>query len=487
MQEIELKFQVPFERRADVDAAVAGRVPTPRTRLQAIYFDTPTRALAHLGMALRIRREGRAWVQTLKGAGDDGLTRAEHNVRLSAASQVADPALHEESGVGKKLIALLAEPSSGALAATFSTDIRRRTRRVRVRGGVVELAFDDGWIVAGDQRLRVCELEIELVSGSPAAVIAASRSWVRRHGLWLDTRSKAERGDMLARGEAMAIPREASPVRLDPDCAMDEALKRVLRNVQDQILVNASQVASGDHGSEHVHQLRVGLRRLRTALKLFKAEDLMPQLAMEAASLFRDLGAARDRDVIEGPLRTELEQALDVAGSALAAPSVQTQINADEPARRVRSTSAQMAWLDLLDGTQAAGSAGEEPHAAKTLVRRLQRLHRRVKEDVKQLHVLDDASLHALRKRAKRLRYGVEFGVRFFEKRDARRYLRSLKTLLDALGERVDLNLAFDSFKARDEKDPAVAFALGWLAARRSDLAANVISPLRGFPARKVD
>src|SRR5438105_13332093 len=82
MREIELKFQVPSERRAAVDAAVAGRTPAPRLRLQAAYFDTPQRTLAQAGLALRIRHEGRHWVQTLKGAGADGLTRAEHNVML---------------------------------------------------------------------------------------------------------------------------------------------------------------------------------------------------------------------------------------------------------------------------------------------------------------------------------------------------------------------------------------------------------------------
>ncbi|MBC8058121.1 MAG: CYTH domain-containing protein, partial [Rhizobiales bacterium] len=80
MKEIELKFQVPAGQRMAVEAAVAGRAPKPRMRLQAAYHDTPERTLAEAGLALRMRREGRQLVQTLKGAGDDGMTRAEHNV-----------------------------------------------------------------------------------------------------------------------------------------------------------------------------------------------------------------------------------------------------------------------------------------------------------------------------------------------------------------------------------------------------------------------
>src|SRR5258706_3426716 len=105
MQEIELKFQVPAARRAAVDAAVAGPAKAPRMRLQAAYFDTSDHVLAKAGLALRIRREGRRVVQTLKGLGEDGLTRAEHNVDLPPGRDpegLADPALHAGTPVGER-------------------------------------------------------------------------------------------------------------------------------------------------------------------------------------------------------------------------------------------------------------------------------------------------------------------------------------------------------------------------------------------------
>ena len=96
MHEIELKFQVPDDRRAEVDSAVAGRRPSPRTRLQASYCDTDDRRLAAAGFALRLRREGGRWVQTLKGAGVDGMTRFEHNVPRGSARAAPPllPSLH---------------------------------------------------------------------------------------------------------------------------------------------------------------------------------------------------------------------------------------------------------------------------------------------------------------------------------------------------------------------------------------------------------
>ena len=119
MNEIELKFQVPPARRAQVDAAVAGRAPQRRVRLQAVYVDTPDRLLAQAGLALRVRREGRDWVQTLKGATDDGMRRAEHNVPLGRMNEApqADPGRHRGTAVGDRLLKLLAAqpgPQPGA-------------------------------------------------------------------------------------------------------------------------------------------------------------------------------------------------------------------------------------------------------------------------------------------------------------------------------------------------------------------------------------
>ncbi|TMH07639.1 MAG: CYTH domain-containing protein, partial [Betaproteobacteria bacterium] len=109
MHEIELKFQVAAVARAAVDSAVAGRTPRPREHLQAAYFDTADRALAAAGLALRVRHEGRRWVQTLKGPGGDGMTHAEHNVPLAPQAGVvplADPALHADTPVGARLRAV---------------------------------------------------------------------------------------------------------------------------------------------------------------------------------------------------------------------------------------------------------------------------------------------------------------------------------------------------------------------------------------------
>jgi len=317
MHEVELKFQVPAKRRREVAAAVAGRAPARRVRLQAAYVDTTDRLLAEHGIALRLRREGRVWVQTLKGPVGDGLSRVEHNVERGAAADApsVDPALHAALPLGARLAELLAQRPDAALVVLFRTDILRRTRIVRTRLGSVELAFDEGSIVAGDARLPVCELEIELKAGSPAAVLATAQQWVARHGLCLDTRTKAERGDLLARGWSVAPARLAGAVELERHADGTTAWRAVLRSCAEQVTVNASQIATGAYDDEHVHQMRVGLRRLRSAFRLFGiAED--GATAAAAAALFRRLGAARDRAVLESEFAGSLEAAWQRAGAA---------------------------------------------------------------------------------------------------------------------------------------------------------------------------
>jgi triphosphatase len=205
MQEIELKFQVPPEARARLTEALSG-TDARTTRLRARYFDTTDRLLARSAFALRLRQEGDGWVQTLKGRGDGLMTRLEHNAPLGADSGEATPALslerHADTPAGAALLALLAGAgrTPADLALQFSTDITRTHAEVQAEGAVVELALDVGQIEGGGQTLPVWEIEFELVSGPAEGLLSLAYLWTEAFGLWLDLRSKAERGDRLARG-----------------------------------------------------------------------------------------------------------------------------------------------------------------------------------------------------------------------------------------------------------------------------------------------
>jgi len=520
MKEVELKFQVPPEARKAVEAAVAGPQAARRIRLRAAYFDTPTGALAAAGLALRLRKEGRVWVQTLKGTLPEGtsMTRAEHNVpRADTGVTVPaiDPQLHAHTPVGAALLKVL-HGTDGVLARVIGTDIWRRARTVRVAGGVVELAFDVGVIEAGDamppRRLPVCELEIELKRGSPQAVVATAQRWVARHALWLDTRSKAELGHLLLHDDAMAEALRASEVKLSKSMMPAAALEAVLRSCLAQISVNASQIASGRHAPEHTHQLRVGLRRLRTALRFFDGARLAEaidevsreQLAVDAATLFRQLGQARDRAAVAEPLAIELTRALVAVGQSGELPRLAAAEELD-PTVLVRQPVAQRLMLNLISRVQgawpeASAQPAALPQGAPTsdvvapaawlplrsrLTKRLNRWHRQVLVDAQAFDALDDEGRHRLRKRIKRLRYAVEFSASLFDARAVRGYLKAMRALQERLGIVNDVAVGIALYSAAAPADARALFALGWLASQRERALAACQPDLKRFVGSK--
>ena len=521
MIEVELKFQVPTDARRDVEAAVA-RGASQRTRLQAIYFDTPDRRLAVAGVALRLRKEDGRWVQTAKGVGEDPMQRLEHNVPLAGTLGApadtlpgADPLRHAGTPVGDRLNAALAprkgEEAAPPLVAHYRSDVWRRHRPLRTTLGWVELAFDSGHLIAGDERLPVCELEIELLRGQPGAVIAVARRWVERYGLWLDVRSKAERGDRLARGVARGPVVMASPVAIDRGMSADAARHAVIVNCLQQILPNASEVASevgtkvaseaagevakGDAIKDHVHQLRIGLRRLRTALRFFDGwtPPPDPDWAESLTRLFSQLGVARDRDALAASLLPALRKAGAPLFELPPAPPGPT------PAELLRASEATLTLLMSLEfqieaqtPRSAIALAEASPQTidealplAQAAARRLDRWHRRIVRDAKHYDTLSDAARHRLRKRVKRLRYATEFSATLYRVNPVARYLARLVPLQESLGRYNDLCVGLKTYRAAVGDDPRAWFAIGWLVARRDKLLAKSANALERFAGAK--
>jgi len=473
--EIELKLHVPPARLAAVDAAVAGPARAPRVGLAASYWDTPDHALAAARLALRVRREGRRRVQTLKGAGADVLTRLEHEV--PASGDVPDPALHDGTPAGVRLQAALAKAPGETLVLQFETRVKRRTRLVRTRAGSVELALDSGHITAGERSVPVCELEIELKRGTPAAVFATARRWIARHGLWIDLRSKPDVGSRLASGSAAGPVLRAQALRLDAAMLPDAALRAMIRNALEQVLGNAAELADARGTPEHLHQCRIGLRRLRTALREFDAFAAGVDPAWEGAlaALFDTLGAQRDRDALAAGIWPALQAAGGPTLELLPSPST------DQLAERLRGAPFNLLMLDLMAFAhgQPPTPAGDGPALADAVAQRLRRLHKRICADAEGFAALAPEAQHRVRKRLKRLRYALEFGASLFPKRAVKRYLRELRPAQEALGALNDEAVARALLEARASEGREVWFGLGWLTARREATAAACEAGLR--------
>ncbi len=534
MSEQELKLHVPAATRQAVLKEVKQREAT-RIRLHAMYFDTPERELARARIAIRLRQEGNDWVQTLKMPGINAITRIEMN--HPRPGPVLDLSVYAGTEVEAALSAI-----KGELGLRYETDVLRLLRKVRTRYGTVELAYDTGILRAGALELPISELEFELVSGRPAAIFAVARGWQQRHSLVLDPRSKSERGDALAqlaerlaeedakadddlearRAQAIAqfwAPRGAASVKLREDMTAPQALGRIAAECLDQIARNAAVLAEVDTegvyragNSEHVHQLRVGVRRLRSAWKLFEGwvAPVPDAMLQGVRKHFAAFGANRDQDVLNETVAPALLRAGMPVIPMEAAPP-------EQDAQTIAGGKAFQAWLlDLLewtldvppplpsDGTQtiANGTPSDtapepairlegglsvssvkptiipmlapEPdpqRLRKQLARRLHRWHSKVADQGTQFAKLDIPTRHELRKRGKRLRYSLAFAESLLPAAKLRGYRKLLSKVQDVLGEINDLAVAKDYYESCTATHPQAWFALGWISARLDELA----------------
>ncbi|WPH20505.1 CYTH and CHAD domain-containing protein [Variovorax paradoxus] len=506
--EIEFKFHVPAQRLKAVEAAMR-RGAVVRTRLQARYFDTADQALAAQGIVLRLRKEGRRWVQTAKATGDNALHRLEHNVDLGAAAAggatpAIDPQRHQGTAVGERLAKVLAA-SGATLVERQSTDIVRLTRDVRTTGAgaaVVELALDVGKVIAhagtpDERESPVCELELELKRGDVQGLVALARRWSQQHGLWFSTVSKAERGArLLAKLDVVpAVKAEAPRFAEEKDRKPDgRAIQQaVVASCLAQMLPNASEVAAGSTDEEQIHQLRIGIRRLRTALRelagldprtgLFNGAEWEPPL-VEA---FRALGALRDREQIVKLAQPQLRDAGAPEFDPLAGDDAAAEV--PSPGEVVRAPAFQSVLVSLIGFTAATAAQGDvdeagQPSSApapldagearRHLRKRLQRLHEQAVRDGQRFESLATEDQHRTRKRLKRLRYLAEFVAPLFADADeekmpaAERYLKRLRPAQDALGEFNDEAVARALYREATARDARAWFAVGWFSARHA-------------------
>ncbi|MBC7728519.1 MAG: CYTH and CHAD domain-containing protein [Microbacteriaceae bacterium] len=533
--EIELKFRIPAARLTALRRAVATRGAQVQP-LVALYFDTPGELLAHARVALRLRREGEIWVQTLKAEGADAMHRLEHNVVVAGKRQPGlDLSRHDGSAAGQVLRALLAGARDEPLLLRYATEVQRTRRLLRAGDARIELALDEGHITAGRHRLPICELELELLAGTPQALLDVAGRWVDRFGLVLDVRSKSERGHRLAAGMLASPPTKARPLRLPADATPAQALAAMLANALDQVLANASAMADADLAevvtadAEYLHQLRVGLRRLRSLLRVYGplAPPADAALAPALATLFGQLGAARDQDAMAEWLWPALRDAdapwvpdfeLD-AGTGTGTGTAVVMGGGLDIAALLRTPATQRLWLSALAACQppagqaaalpaeSAGSATPaEPSAPpapaaparqseaplREAVRLpLQQLMRQVKRDAAGFSTLDHDARHRLRRRIKRLRYAADAAASLWPAKSVAATLRALTRAQEPLGHYNDTVVALDLFRTLAAQDGRAWFVVGWLTARREALAAPCVKALarlsrvRGFWRRR--
>lgn len=432
--ERELKLVVTDGDQLDALAAappLAGAERDDR-RLRAAYYDTAEGHLRRAGVSLRIRHDGASSVQTVKaeGVAAAGLfARPEWERPIAAETPMVD----ETTGPVAAVI------GSRPLEVRFRTDIRRRTFLIDWEGARIEAALDGGSVSSGAATAELTELELELKDGSLPALFGLARSLGARVPMRLGVRTKSERGHDLAE-EAAAVARKAEPVRLDADGTVIDAFAAVANNGLRQFRLNEDLLlATADNGSS-LHQARVGLRRLRSALSLFRplldGEGRAAPLGAALKRLAATLGEVRDLDVLLATADDALRSALaDLRAEAF------NRARAQLEAADTRALMLDLAeWLALgdwrvrpADPELAHGSI--IPFAAHAL----DRARKRVKTRGHHLARLDAPGRHRVRIESKKLRYASEFFRSLWTGKKARqradRFAETVEALQEELGK----------------------------------------------------
>ena len=435
-------------------AAVPAKGVGAAKRLRSTYYDTGDFRLRRRGFTLRIREDGERLVQTLKSDGPSSaaavLKRNEwsRTVKKPVPSLpvAADPAVRDAVGPLRP----------AELSPAFSTDVMRRTAMVEVAApdegtALIELALDSGEIQARDRHDAVSELELELIEGPASALYELAMTLHASAPLCIQTASKAKRGYVLAGGEGYA-GYKAPALALAQGISVNEALGKIFRACAGQCAANHDAVLDRSD-PEGVHQFRVALRRMRSALVVFKTVLLRKHVAWlerEASRLIDLLGPARDWDVfIDETLATvRAARPEDETLQRLAEAAEVERARAYEQAEALRAPDYTEfllrfgRWIETAGWREAANHAALDQPLAHLGERLLDKRHKRVLKRGRDFEQLSDADLHRLRISLKKLRYAGEFFAAQFPDGKPRTYIRALRRLQDDLGQLNDAAVA---------------------------------------------
>ena len=451
-----------------------------RQQMMTTYFDTPDLVFSRHRAALRVRQAGGGWVQTLKDGNQvQGGLHSRNEWEAEVDEGTPDlAALRELVGTASPWFDRLADETlQEKIAPVFSNRIDRTAWMLHFPGGQrAELVLDQGELQHGALHEPISEIELELKSGDAAPLFDFALELQQDIPLRLGNASKS------ARGYAMMHPAppplvKAQPVKLKPGMRAEEALKAIAGNCIAQIQGNESGVMATQGGDpEHLHQMRVGLRRLRSLFKMFEDAAPLPEgMDCELRWLGNELGAARDWDVLAEDTLSQLMHAHPE--EPVLAPLQQAALN-EARARRAKAGQALasvryarlmlrlIAWLHGERWRQDAAPAQQEvlDQPVKDFARHvLKEGKRRMARRARKLAAADAPARHRLRIAAKRMRYATEFFASLYPAHRVRPFVRALTSLQDTLGGLNDAAITRKALRELAAQQPAQALGAGFV------------------------
>lgn len=421
-------------------------------RQDSVYFDDRRRTLLREGVSLRVRQIGNQRIQTIKSLNGQSSPAERSEWQAEISGTWPDFSVADGTALDNATAKL-----RGPLEPLFETRVARLEFSLEHGNSEIRLALDEGEIHTGDSSAPICEVELELARGSRADLYRLAAALQAQVPLDLSYRTKSARGYSLVGAPDAGFGKAGNP-HLRSDMSIADTFRALAHDCLRHIGENRDGVARRD--PEALHQIRIGIRRLRSVLSLFR--DLVNdrqanELRAELKWLQAETGLARDLDVflseIMAPvraqyprepavvrmhqhLRTRRRSAYSAARTAILSP-------------RFRALTLRFAaWIEGGDWranadalTRARQDAPIEMYAAE----RLGRLHRKVRKHGRRLRAYDQAGRHRLRLQVKKLRYAAEFLAALASDKKSQKRAQAmivvLKCLQDKLGGLNDIGV----------------------------------------------
>jgi len=436
-------------------------------KLYSIYYDTADLELRRRAMALRLRRVGKRYLQTLKGGGEVSAGLHQRNEwETSVPSEQLDFALLKAAG-GE-----LPHGMRNRLQPVFVTDFSRNVRMLKFGEAEIELSMDSGEIRAGQAGCPISELELELKSGSPQQLFKLALALLDIVPMDVEHTSKAEYGYLLFSAAKPSASKGRFPV-LRKSQAVDSALQSLisacLAHVQSNIPGALLKL-----DEEYLHQVRVGLRRLRVALAIahrYRPDTELAELRVQVARFGVELGRSREWDVFItqtlAPICTRLPEHEGLR-EVLHASARERQHQHAGMENSLASQDFQRLLLRFgawMHGMQAIQGLRAEIPLEKFAIQVLEKRSKQVLRGGRELSGENAEQLHALRIACKKLRYSIEMLGGLFPEAKADAYVAGLSELQNILGTLNDIAVAHRLLNGLDNaaRHDTLALIRGWM------------------------